>query len=116
MKNTVLIKFVNRKIERDLTSNSTFGELMDLIDKIESIAKNSKNLRPGSARYLQEICVNKKRLMRDLWTNKKFFHLSTYNLYKLSQIKERFTPQPEFDIQESPQMLLPYKASELERF
>lgn len=98
MKNTVLKKFVSRKLNSNISSKHNFGDIINEIAKIETIAKNSSNLRKNTSFYIRKLCEDKKTTLYNLWRNKKFVHLNSYQIFKLSELKENLSSQQEFDI------------------
>lgn len=101
MKNTVLKKFVTRKLNTKISSNHNFGDIIAEIDKIDSIVKNSSSLRKNTSSYMQRLCADKKNTIYSLWKSKKFIHLNAYQIFKLSELKDRLSVQEEFEISDT---------------
>lgn len=101
MKNTVLKKFVTRKLNTKISSNHNFGDIIAEIDKIESIAKNSSSLRKNTSLYMQKLCIDKKNTIFNLWKSKKFVHLNAVQVFRLSELKDRLSAQEEFEISDT---------------
>ncbi len=98
MKNIVLKKFVSRKLNTNITPKHNFGDIISEICKIESIAKNSSSLRKNTSLYIQKLCEDKKITMYNLWRSKKHVHLNSYQIFKLSELKDKLSAQEEFEI------------------
>ena len=101
MKNTVLKKFVSRKLNTNITPKHNFGDIIAEISKIESIATNSASLRRNTAQYIRKLCENRKVTLYNLWRSKKHVHLNAYQVFKLSELKEKLSSQEEFDINDN---------------
>lgn len=101
MKNTVLQKFVSRKVNKIIDQNANFGDIIQELVKIELTAKNSSRLRPNTSLYIQNLCIDKKKLLYSLWANKKFTHLTAVQIFRLAELKEKLSSKPEFDIHDT---------------
>ena len=101
MKNTVLQKFVSRKVNKIINENTNFGDIIDELVRVELTAKISSKLRPNTSLYIQNICIGKKKILYSLWANRKFVHLTAVQIFRLAELKERLSSEPEFDIHDT---------------
>lgn len=98
MKNIVIQRFVNRKIEKNFDSLENLGDFIDVYESMITFANDSAALRSTSKDYMKSFCKKQIEVLKDLYQKDSFLHLNSKKVYKLLQLKEKLSKIEVFEV------------------
>lgn len=102
MKNTVLEKFIERKIDMAASDFSTrfvtIKDYCDEYDKWVDFVKDKDNFKQPVKDWIFDYCQNQKSDLIKLYHMNKFMFLTSKKIFKLLRLKRKLLPQKVYDV------------------
>lgn len=98
MKNIVVKKFIDNKLDRNIYKDSLYGDIIEQIDIVLNIADTNKNIKESTSEFMSAQCVKLKKDFITLYKSKKFNHLGSYSIYRLTKLKNKLDDVKVFEL------------------